>query len=571
MNTTLTIRFPVCLVLISASLGFQKKPRPAETILTNGKFITVDEKKPQAEALAIRADRIVAVGSKEEIARFHGPNTKVIDIRGKTVIPGFIEGHGHFMSLGQSKMSLDLTKVRNWNEIVQMVRAAVQVSKPGEWIVGRGWHQEKWNRPPEKNVDGYPSHESLSRVSPNNPVLLTHASGHACFANKKAMELANINPKTKPPEGGEILKDSNANPIGVFRETAQAVLRREYGKAQALRTPQQRKKDRLRAFQLATEECLSNGVTSFQDAGSTFETIDQFKQWAKDGKMKLRMWVMVRDSNERLKTRLKNYRMIGFGNNLLTVRAIKRSADGALGSHGALLLKPYRDLPQSSGLRTSSIVSIQETALLAVQNDFQLCVHAIGDRANRDVLDIFQTIFRSFPHKKSLRWRVEHAQHLNPADIPRFGEMGVIASMQGIHCTSDAPYVLERLGKKRAQAGAYVWQKLMKSGALIANGTDVPVEEVDPIPNYYATVTRRLKDGSTFFPNQRMSRMEALKSYTIIAAYAAFEEKIKGSLSVGKLADLVVLSQNLLTVADDKILDTNVEMTLIGGKIVYRR
>ena len=571
MRTTTTIRFLVASFLLTASLGFQNKPQPAETILSNGNIVTVDEKTLNAQALAIRGDRIVAVGTMQEIAVFRGPNTKTIDLKGKTVIPGFIEGHGHFMGLGEAKMNLDLTKVRNWEEIVEMVRAAVQVSKPGEWIIGRGWHQEKWDRPPGKNVHGYPSHESLSKVSPNNPVLLTHASGHASFANKRAMELANVTPKTKPPKGGEILKDNNGNPIGVFRETAQGVIRSERGKSQSLRTLKQRREHRLRAFQLATEECLSKGITSFQDAGSSLGTIDQFKQWAKAGKMQVRMWVMIRDGNQRIMSRLKEYRMIGFGNNFLTVRAIKRSADGALGPHGALLLEPYRDLPEKTGLRTSSIDSILQTAVLAVKHDYQLCVHAIGDQANRDVLDIFERTFRSYPQKKDLRWRVEHAQHLHPADIPRFGQMGVIASMQGIHCTSDAPYVLERLGKERAEAGAYVWQKLMKSGAVIVNGTDAPVEDVDPIPSFYATVTRKLKDGSIFYPEQRMSRMEALKSYTINAAYGAFEEKIKGSLSVGKLADLVVLSQDLLKVPDDKILDTHIEMTMIGGKVVYRR
>jgi len=264
-------------------------------------------------------------------------------------------------------------------------------------------------------------------------------------------------------------------------------------------------------------------------------------------------------------------KIVNYGDHMLTVRAIKRSIDGALGPHGAWLLRPYEDLPGSSGLNTSTVESVEETARLAIENDFQLAVHAIGDRANRETLDIFERAFRAHPDRTGLRWRVEHAQHLHPDDIPRFGEMGVIASMQGIHCTSDAPYVLERLGERRAEEGAYVWQKLYATGAVIANGTDAPVEDVDPIASYYASVSRRLKDGSVFFPDQRMSRMEALRSYTIDAAYAGFEEDIKGSLTPGKLADITVMSHDILTVPEEEIPNTQVVYTIVGGKVMYSR
>jgi predicted amidohydrolase YtcJ len=411
----------------------------------------------------------------------------------------------------------------------------------------------------------------LSKVSPDNPVLFSHASGHASFANAKAMELAGITKDTQDPPGGEIVKDSEGKPIGAFRETAQRLLRRASSHYLESRTPEEIGAEQIRGIELAVKECLSNGVTSFHDAGSPFETIDLFKKLAEEGKLGIRLWVMIRDSNERLSERLPEYKIIGMGNNHLTVRAIKRSLDGALGPHGAWLLNPYEDLPTSTGLNTSTVESVKETARLAIENDFQLCVHAIGDRANQETLDIFEGAFKVHPDKKDLRWRDEHSQHLHPDDIPRFGRLGVIASMQGIHCTSDAPYVLKRLGKKRAAEGAYVWQKLMNSGAIICNGTDVPVEYIDPIACFYATVTRKLKDGTIFYPDQRMSREQALRSYTLNGAYAAFQEDILGSLTPGKLADITVLSKDIMTVPDDEILNAKVVYTIVGGKVLYKK
>jgi predicted amidohydrolase YtcJ len=290
---------------------------------------------------------------------------------------------------------------------------------------------------------------------------------------------------------------------------------------------------------------------------------------AANRELRLRLWVMLRDSNRALAPRLDSYRSIGAGNGYLTIRAIKKYIDGALGSRGAWLLEPYTDKPDSVGLATETPEEIERTAELAIAHHYQLCVHAIGDRGNREVLNIYERVFREHPDQKNLRWRIEHAQHLNAADIPRFGQLGVIAAMQGIHCTSDAPYVLLRLGEERAEEGAYVWQKLMKSGAVVGNGTDTPVEDVSPIACYYASVSRKLKDGTRFYPDQRMSREEALKSYTWNNAYAAFEENQKGSLSVGKLADITVLSRDILTIPEDEILSTDVVYTIVGGKVAY--
>ncbi len=543
--------------------GCGSSVEPVDVVLHNGKIITVDELHPEVQALGIRGDQIVVVGTNEEVDAYIGETTEVIDLEGQLAVPGFIESHGHFLGVGNAQMQLNLMDVQNWEEIVAMVAAAVEEAQPGQLIRGRGWHQEKWNPLPERNVEGFPLHDQLSEVSPDNPVVLTHASGHASFANARAMEMSGITSATADPDGGEILRDARGNPIGVFRETASGLLRG----ASADATPP----DPRRQAELAVQEALAKGITSFQDAGSSFETVDLLKNMVDDGSLGIRLWVMLRESNEALAARGKDYRMIGYGDNRLTVRAIKRSIDGALGSRGAWLLEPYSDSPESTGLNTTTPESISETAAWAIDNDFQLCVHAIGDRANRETLDLYQRTFEANPDKTGLRWRDEHTQHLHPDDIPRFAELGVIASMQGVHCTSDGPYVVARLGEQRAAEGAYVWKSLIEAGAVVANGTDAPVEDVSPIASYYSTVSRRLADGSVFYPEQRLSRLEALKTYTINAAFAAFEEDIKGSLTVGKLADITVLSKDVMTIPEDEISSTEVAHTIVGGRVMYSR
>ena len=534
---------------------------PADLVLRGGTVVTVDDALPEAQALAARAGRIVAVGSDDEIERYVGEGTEVVDLAGRTAIPGFIESHAHYTGVGRASLQLDLMDVANWDEVVSMVAAAVAEAAPGELIAGRGWHQEKWDRRPEPNVDGLPFHESLSAVSPDNPVILTHASGHATYANARAMELAGITRSTPDPEGGEIVRDAQGNPIGAFRETASGLL----GPARQNAAPV----DPRRVVLLAQEEAFSKGITSLQDAGSDFETVDLLKEMVDDGSLKIRLWIMLRRPNAELAEKLADYRTIGYGDGRLTVRAIKKSIDGALGSHGAWLLEPYDDLPSSTGLNTTPVEDIEETARLAAEHGYQLCVHAIGDRGNRETLDLFERAFEGTGGLAEARWRVEHAQHLHPDDIARFGELGVIASMQGVHATSDGPWVEPKLGARRAEEGAYVWQKLLQSGAVIANGTDAPVEDVDPLASWYASVSRMMANGERFYPDQRMSRMEALRSYTIDAAYAAFEEDEKGSLTPGKLADVTVLSQDIMTVPEERIPDTRVEMTIVGGEIVY--
>ncbi len=555
----------------SASAPAAEPAPPSGLVLRNGKIVTLDEERPEVSALAARGGRIVALGSDADVAGFIDDDTRVIDLGGALAIPGFIEGHGHFMGLGNARMILDLTTASTWQDIVDMVAGAVASAEPGAWIRGRGWHQEKWTVPPDPSVQGLPVHDALSAVSPDNPVVLTHASGHASFVNARAMEVAGITRDTEDPPGGEIVRDAAGEPTGMLRETAQGLVGRVRAEAEASRSPEEREAEAREMVRLANEELLRKGITSFQDAGSSFQTIDLFKKLADEGRLPVRLYVMIRGGYGALSDRLDDYRMIGYGDDHLTVRAVKQVIDGALGSHGAWLIQPYADMPTSEGLPTTPPEEIERVAGLAIEHGFQVNTHAIGDRGNREVLDLYERTFEAHPDRTDLRWRIEHAQHIDPADIPRFGQLGVIASMQAIHACSDGPWVMLRLGEVRARTGAYMWQDLMQHGAVVTNGTDVPVEDVDPLASYHCAVTRELKDGSVFYPEQAMSRMEALRSYTIHNAFAAFEEDVKGSLEVGKLADITVLSRDILTIPADEILNTDVLYTIVGGRVLYER
>jgi len=567
-----TLHLCTLLLILSSMVALSacsSRPEPAELILVNGKLITVDDQQPEAQALAASGGRIVAVGTSEEIERYHGPDTRVVDLQGNLAIPGFIEGHAHFLGVGRSLMIVDLKKARTWSEVVERVAAATAQAAPGEWIQGRGWHQEKWDEPPRPDVDGYPVHDELSQATPDNPVVLGHASGHAVMVNARAMELAGIDRTTPDPDGGQILHDAKGRPIGVLRETAEDLIGEALGRAMAARSEEEIENEFSRKVELATQDCLSKGVTSFQDAGVSFESIGRLREAAGDGRLGVRLWVMIGEGNEALKETAGDYPVIDESDHMITVRSIKRLLDGALGSHGAWLLEPYTDLEESEGLNTLAIEELEETAEIAAQHGLQLCVHAIGDRANREVLDIYEQTFERHPDRTDLRWRIEHAQHLHPEDIPRFAELDVIASMQAVHCTSDGPWVPQRLGDERSLQGAYVWRSLIDSGAVVSNGTDAPVEDVDPIANFFAAVSRRMRNGEDFYPEQRMTREEALRSGTLSAAYAAFEEDSKGSLTPGKLADVVVLSRDIMTVPVEEIPDAEVLYTVVGGNLVY--
>jgi predicted amidohydrolase YtcJ len=572
-------RFPIArsiLALCGAGLlaaavpAAAQKPSPADLVLTNGRIVTMDPAKPEVRALAVRGDRVEALGSVKEIAAYIGPATQVIDLGGRLATPGWIDAHMHFPGLGESQLSLDLTKARSWDDIVAMVAAAARKAKPGEPIIGRGWHQEKWDRKPEPSVDGLPTHTALSQAAPANPVVLTHASGHSSLANAKAMEMAGITEKTPNPRGGEIIKDAQGRPIGAFLETAQGLLNASLARWEASRTAEDKRAEQFKIIELADRECLSKGLTSVTDAGVGWSQVELYKRAIDQGKLGVRLNVMLSESNARMAKNAAAFRLIGYGADHLSVHAIKRLSDGALGAHGAWLLEPYTDLPTSTGLNTYPVADLRETARIAIENGYQLCVHAIGDRANRETLNVFEEAMKAHPDKKDVRFRVEHAQHLSAADIPRFGKLGVIAAMQAVHCTSDGPWVPKRIGDARAAEGAYVWRKLLDTGAVIANGTDAPVEDVDPIPVFYASVSRKMKNGGFFYPDQKMTREEALKSYTVNAAFAAFEEKIKGSLVPGKLADLTVFSKDILACPVDEIPSARAAMTIVGGKVLYK-
>ena len=583
----LMTRFFSIILYISLVLGCSQEPQQqgnidtkqqqetvvADVVIRGGKVATVDPDLGNVEALAINGYQITAVGSNEEISSLIGSETKIVELNGRFAMPGFIEGHGHYLGLGRSKQILDLNDVKNWNEIVSMVAVAVDKANPGDWIFGRGWHQDKWDSLPDAAVDGVPINNTLNEVSAENPVILGHASGHAAFWNDLALEIAGVTDDTPNPEGGAIVRTPDGKATGLMRETAQRLInqaRREYD---GRLTPEQEESLNRERAQLAADEALKYGVTSFHDAGASFETIDFFKQLEDEGKLDIRLYAMVRRiSNEMMEKALPQYKMLPEGNDFLTVRSIKRQIDGALGAHGAWLLEPYEDLPETSGLVLEKIEDIERTAEIAVRHGFQVNTHAIGDRANQETLDIYERTWNRLDvDGKKLRWRIEHAQHIDPLDVPRFGELGVIASIQAVHGTSDGPWIPSRLGDERAEATSQPWRDLFNTNAIVTNGTDVPVERINPIASYYSSVSRIMNNGVKFYPKHVMTREEALQSYTINNAFAAFEEDIKGSLTPGKYADIVILSQDLLTVDEDKIPGITVDITIVGGKIKYIR
>ncbi len=534
---------------------------PADLVLLNGTVHTVDAKQPRAEAVAVRGDRIAAVGSSDSVRALVGPKTRVLDLAGRTVVPGFEDGHAHLLGIGFARLDVDLVGTRSYAEVVARVAEAVKTRKPGEWIRGRGWHEGKWDAPAQGAVRGFPTHQALSAVSPDNPVVLTRADGHAALANAKAMALKGISRETAAPAGGEVIRDASGAPTGVFVDNAERLVE----------PPDRTPEETRRALDLAMDECLAKGVTSLTDAGADIGTVALYKAAAAEGKLRTRLYVMAAG--------LRTMRALGrpesgLAGGMLSVRAVKLYADGALGSRGAALLEPYADDAGNTGLLVTPPAEIQEAARFALASGFQVGTHAIGDRANRLVLDAYEKAFAERPEAKDPRFRIEHAQVLDAADIARFGRLSVLASMQAIHCPSDRPWAPKRIGDARVAEGAYVWRKLLAAGARIVNGTDAPVEDLSPLQNFHASVTRAGADGQPpggFDPDQKLTRAEALRTMTLDVAYGSFAEREKGSIEAGKLADLVVLSQDILSVSDSELMKTEVVATILGGRVLYEK
>tara|TARA_R110002049_G_scaffold115795_7_gene267968 strand:+ start:3028 stop:4755 length:1728 start_codon:yes stop_codon:yes gene_type:complete len=566
------LRFPV-FAAVALLIAMCKSPSKefATMLIYGGNIYTVDDSHVNVEAVAVKDNLIIFTGSLAEAEQYKNDKTQLIDLEGKTMTPGLIEGHGHFMGLGFNELNLDLINTTSYQEIVDAVAEKVRTAVPGEWITGRGWHQSKWKEMPAEVVNGFQTHDLLSSVSPDNPVYLFHASGHAGFANAKAMEIAGITVLSKEGidqfevEGGEVMRDGLGRPTGIFNERAQNLITKHIPES----TPE---KD-MKAFELAVAACHRNGITGFHDAGIRRETISLYQKMKSADKMKVRLYGMLNGGDKELLAEWYRKGPMIDTDNLMTIRSVKLSCDGALGSRGAWLLEAYSDRPGHFGHETMPMEFVKETALNGLQNGFQICSHAIGDRANREILDQYESAFKALPELASdHRFRIEHAQHLHPDDIPRFAQLKVIPAMQAIHLSSDRPWAIERLGEKRIKEGAYMWQSLLKSGIPIVNGTDVPVEPLNPIASLYASISRKTLMGipeGGYEAEERMTREQALRSYTLDAAYGAFEEDIKGSITVGKLADFTIYDQDLMKIEEKDFLKTRISMTIFDGNVVY--
>lgn len=544
-------------MLVLALMVLAQQPA-ADLVLTNARIYTSDDTRPVAQAMAIRGGRIAFVGSERGALALAGPRTERLDLGGKTVIAGIVDAHAHLLGLGQALRTVDLVGTRSYNEIVAKVAERARTLPPGTWIRGRGWDQNDWAD------TRFPTHQALSRAVPNHPVYLTRVDGHAALVNAKALELAGVTAATLDPDGGRLIRDASGAPTGVLVDNAQGLVGRAIPAAPRAELREQ--------TLLAIAEANRWGLTGIHDAGVGREGIEVYQELAREGRYNLRNYVMVRAEDSVLDAYMRAGPQLGLFDGRLWIRSIKLVADGALGSRGAALLEPYSDDPGNTGLITTTPERVKSVAVRALRAGFQVNVHAIGDRANRMVLDQFEAALREVPVADH-RFRIEHAQILSYQDIPRFAELDVIPSMQGSHQTSDMYWVPARLGWARAQE-SYVWRSLLKTGVVIPNGSDTPVESPNPLISFKAFVTRQDADGfpaGGWFPAERTTRQEALLSITLWPAFAAFMERESGSLTPGKYADFVVLDQDIMTVDENDILKTNVVMTVLGGKTVYRK
>ena len=548
------------LLLVPAIVAAQQQPQqqPADLIVTNARIYTVDESHPLADAMAVRGGKVQFVGSTRAAMALRGASTRVIDLNGRTVIPGMVDAHGHVDNLGLALRTVDLTGTSSYDEVIARVAARAKTMQPGQWIIGRGWDQNDWGD------TRFPTHEKLTAAVPNNPVYLTRVDGHAGLANASALKAANITAQTRDPDGGHIERTANGSPAGVFIDNAQGLLRRV--------VPQPTRDEVKSEVQAAIAEAQKWGLTGVHDAGASSQVLDNYEELGKAGQLNFRMYAMISDDSTTLAKWFARGPLVGGYDNTLWIRSIKLYIDGALGSRGAALLDPYADMANTNGLLVSKPEHIGAVAARALKTGFQVNTHAIGDRGNRIVLDEYEKALKTTPVADH-RFRVEHAQIISPDDIPRFAELGVIPSMQASHQTSDMYWAGTRLGSTRL-LGAYAWRSLLNNGSIIPNGSDFPVEQVNPLISFHAAFSRQ--DGrdwppNGWYPEQKMTRDEALRSITLWPAYAAFQESVMGSLSPGKLADFVVLDQDIMRVAPEQVLRTQVLATYVGGKAVYER
>jgi predicted amidohydrolase YtcJ len=554
------------LIILTISLltfiPLQSRVAPADIVFKNGNVYTANDKAPQAQAIAVKADRIVFVGTNAAAQRFVGANTRVVDLQGKTVLPGFTDSHQHLSGVGLREMTLNLEGTTSLEDFLAKVKARVDQTKPGEWITGRGWIETHWNPPV------FPTRWDLDKVAPNNPMILGRADGHGSVANTAALNLAGITKDTPNPFGGEISKDKQSGePNGMLLDYAQGLVRR--------RVPPSSAEDAERAVVLGVKRDIELGWTQIQDAGGSYNDVDIFKKLYAAGTIKLRIYKAVHGPGPSATRLLNEGPTIGAFENRFTFRTIKVVSDGALGSRGAALHDPYSDAPDTSGFLTVKAEDLRPMLVDALRKGIQVETHAIGDRANTFVLDEYEAAFKAVPAGQRKvadpRWRVEHAQIVNPADIPRFAKLGIIPSMQPSHAIGDLFFAPSRVGMKRL-SGSYAWETFIKSGVVVPGGSDAPVERGEPMIEFYAAVARKDPKGFTgegWHPEEAVTRAQALKMFTLWPAYAAFEEKLRGTIEIGKLADLTILSADIMKIPEAEILKTRCVMTVINGEIVF--
>ena len=555
------------LFLIAATLLFLslipiEQSTVADIVFRNGNVYTANDKAARAQAIAVKADRIVFVGTNAAAQKFVGPNTRVIDLKGATVLPGFTDSHQHLSGVGLREMTLNLEGTTSLEDFLAKVKARVDQAKPGEWVTGRGWIETHW-KPPV-----FPTRWDLDKVAPNNPVILGRADGHGAVANSAALKIAGVDKNTPNPFGGEISKDKQTGePNGMLIDAAQGLVRR--------RVPPTTPADAERAVVLGVKRNIELGWTQIQDAGGSYADVDIFKKLYAAGTIKLRIYKAVHGPGASATRLINEGATIGAYGNRFTFRTIKVVGDGALGSRGAALLAPYSDAPDTSGFLTVKLEELRPMLIDALRKGIQVETHAIGDKANRVILDEYEAALKAVPASERKvadpRWRVEHAQIVNPADIPRFAKLGIIPSMQPSHAIGDLFFAPSRVGVPRL-AGSYAWASFIKSGIVVPAGSDAPVERGEPMIEFYAAVARKDQKGFSgegWHPEEAVTREQALKMFTIWPAYAAFEDKLRGTIEVGKLADLTILSADIMTIPAPEILKTRCVMTVINGEIVH--